>query len=104
MDKSIKTPWQAFKKGLTRGNPRPSGKGRRLIVCHLGSEDGFLEGADMLWVSGTKNPVTDYHSDMDAKTFEFWLEKIVIPKLPPNSVLGTYFVMRKKSDYEFEWH
>ncbi len=91
MDTSIKSSWQAFQKGLTRGNPRPSGKGRRLIVCHIGSENGFLDDAGMLWVSGTKNPVTDYHSDMDSRTFELWLEQIVIPKLPPNSVIGIFF-------------
>ncbi len=88
MDTSITTPLQAFKKGLTRGNPRPNGKGRRLIVCHIGSENGFLEGAEMIWISGCKNPVTDYHGDMDSATFEYWLEKIVIPKLPTNSVIG----------------
>ena len=88
MDSTIKTPWQAFQNGLTLGNPRPKGKGRRVILAHIGSEDGFLPNAEMVWVSKQKNPVTDYHGDMNSDQFEYWLEHIVIPKLPPKSVIG----------------
>ncbi len=93
MDTTIRSAKHAFHRGLSSGNPRPKGKGRRLILCHIGSEQGFLENAEMMWVSGTRNPVTDYHSDMDSKTFECWLETVAIPKLPESSVIGMYLTL-----------
>jgi len=44
VDKTIKSPCDAFLQGLTTGSQTPSGKGKRLIVLHIGSEDGFVPG------------------------------------------------------------
>jgi len=41
-DKSVKSARDAFSKGLTTGAVKPSGKGKRLIICHISSEDGFV--------------------------------------------------------------
>jgi transposase len=57
----------------------------RLIVMHIGSSNGFLEGAGLVFRAGTVSG--DYHGQMNADNFEKWLSEIVIPKLPPTSVL-----------------
>ncbi|KAE9521639.1 hypothetical protein AGLY_017935 [Aphis glycines] len=44
VEKTIKSPRDAFFQGLTTGSQNPSGKGKRLIVLHIGSEDGFVPG------------------------------------------------------------
>ncbi|XP_072400288.1 uncharacterized protein [Diabrotica undecimpunctata] len=58
-------------------------KGKRLIICHIGSEDGFV--ADALWSFESKKS-GDYHEEMDGKGFESWFEK-TLPKLEANSVI-----------------
>lgn len=44
VDHSVKSHRDAFIHGLTTGSKNPLGKGKRLIVLHIGSEDGFLPG------------------------------------------------------------
>ena len=44
LDKTIKSPSDAFLQGLTTGSQNPSGKDKRLIVLHIGSEDRFVPG------------------------------------------------------------
>jgi hypothetical protein len=57
----------------------------RLIVEHIGSSNGFLEGAGLVFRVGTASG--DYHEQINADNFEKWLNEIVIPKLWPASVL-----------------
>ncbi|KAF0725463.1 DDE 3 domain-containing protein [Aphis craccivora] len=54
VDKTIKSPRDAFLRGLTTGSQNPSGKGKRLIVLHIGSEDGFVPGG-LLCFESKKN-------------------------------------------------
>jgi len=49
VDKSVLSKHDAFNKGLTTGAKNPTGKAKRLIILHIGSEKGFLEGI-MLYV------------------------------------------------------
>jgi len=44
VDKSVLTARMASSAGLSTGAVNPTGKGKRLIVCHIGSEDGFVHG------------------------------------------------------------
>ena len=44
----------------------PPGKGKRLIVLHAGSKDGFVEGMDLVF-EGKKGG--DYLQEMNAKVF-----------------------------------
>lgn len=69
MDNDIKSSRQAFLGGLSSGLKNPQ-KGKRLIITHIGNEDGFLEGAD--WVFEAKKSDGDYHGEMDAHNFEKW--------------------------------
>lgn len=84
MDTSIQSSRQAFLEGLTTGLKGPSGKGRRLVVSHIGSEEGFVD--DGLLVFEAKKGLDDYHKEMNAEKYEDWLKNI-IPKLKDNSVL-----------------
>lgn len=59
VDKSIISAKDAFLRGLTTGAPNPSGKGKRLIILHIGSEAGFVPGG-LLCFEFKKNSA-DYH-------------------------------------------
>lgn len=83
MDKTIEHSRQAFLEGLSTGLRSPSGKGKRLIILHIGNENGFVENGLLLF-EGIKNG--DYHSEMNAVTFEEWFSKI-LELLPPNAVI-----------------
>jgi transposase len=48
VDGSVISSKQAFLSGLTTGSKAPSGKGRRLIITHIGSQRGFVDGC--LWL------------------------------------------------------
>lgn len=59
VDKSIISSRDAFLQGLTTGSPNPSGKGKRVIVLHIGSEDGIVPGGLLCFEAKKTN--TDYH-------------------------------------------
>lgn len=44
VDATVTSHRDAFLRGLTSGQKNPSGKGKRLIVVHIGSSDGFVDG------------------------------------------------------------
>ncbi|CAH2086109.1 unnamed protein product [Euphydryas editha] len=52
-------------------------KGKRLIVVHIGSEDSFLEGVDLIFEAKKTDREGDYHSEMDAHNFEKWFQYIL---------------------------
>ncbi|XP_054257237.1 uncharacterized protein LOC128999434 [Macrosteles quadrilineatus] len=75
----------------------PLGKGRRLIICHVGSaKDGFLH--ECKWVFQSKTSSNDYHDEMNADSFKEWFIKllyileegsiIVMDNAPYHSVLA----------------
>lgn len=82
-DLNIQSKRQAFLEGLSTGLKAPSGKGRRLIITHIGSETGFLDGGLEIFQSKKTN---DYHEEMDAAHFEKWLSQI-LNKIEPGSVI-----------------
>lgn len=83
VDASITTARQAFVQGLSTGLKNPSGKGRRLIILHIGSELGFVEEGLLLF-EGRKT--ADYHDEMNSAVFEEWFAKILL-RLPNNAVI-----------------
>lgn len=83
-DNTVLSKHDAFNKGLTTGLPNPSGKGKRLIVLHIGSENGFLPGGLLCFVS--KKNTGDYHDEMNGDNFKQWFESI-IPVLDLNSII-----------------
>ncbi|OXA61769.1 Ribosomal RNA small subunit methyltransferase G [Folsomia candida] len=82
-----------FADGLIGGfSDWPSGAGRRIIIVHLGSENGFLRGAGRVFSNTQKKPkdvpetTDDYHADMSTDYFVAWIKEIV-DFLPEKSVL-----------------
>nr|CAH7729528.1 unnamed protein product [Callosobruchus chinensis] len=87
LDSSVKSSRQAFMDGLSTGLKNPSvfnrkksflGKGKRLIICHIGSVDGFVP--DALWAFESKK-TGDYHEEMDGASFENWFSN-TLSKIP----------------------
>lgn len=60
-----------------------TGKGKRLIITHIGSEDGFVEGGLHVFESKKQG---DYHKEMNAEVFENWFS-IILDKLDDNCVI-----------------
>ncbi|XP_074648979.1 uncharacterized protein LOC141904300 [Tubulanus polymorphus] len=85
VDMNIKSCKSAWLDGLTTGLKDRTGKGDRLIILHVGSEDSFLEGGELVFKSRRKN--ADYYDDMNGEDFEKWFKETLLPKLPPNSVI-----------------
>ena len=83
LDNNIKNRRQAFNEGLSTGLKNPTGKGKRLIILHVGSEKGFVDGGLLLFES--KN-TADYHQEMKATVFEEWFNNL-LKKLPENAVI-----------------
>lgn len=83
-DSTVNSPREAFLTGLTMGQKEPSGKGKRLIVLHIGSTDGFVPGGLLCFESKTNS--SDYHDEMNGSTFFEWFEKI-LPLLKDNAVI-----------------
>lgn len=65
----------AFNKGLTTGSTNPTGKGKRLIILHIGSGKEFLPGG-LLCFESKKNDA-EYHDEMNGDNFKEWFEGIL---------------------------
>jgi hypothetical protein len=62
----------------------PTSKGERLIV-HAGGREGFISNALLIYKSRQKTG--DYHNEMDSKNYARWLKTMLMPNLPPKSIL-----------------
>lgn len=82
-DKNITSSRQAFLEGLSTGIKPPSGKGSRLIITHIGNEQGFVEGGLLIFQS---KHTGDYHEDMNADVFEEYFEQM-LDLIPSGSVI-----------------
>lgn len=83
VDVDVQSSKDAFMKGLSTGLKNPSGKGKRLIVVHIGSDTGFLQGG--LWVFESKSS-GDYHQEMTGNAFQEWFTNI-LTLIEPGSVI-----------------
>jgi len=75
-DTTVESSQAEFSQGLSTGAANPTGKGKRLIVCHIGSEAYFE----------SKKNTNDYHDEMNSDSFRDWLEG-VLPRLKDNAVI-----------------
>ncbi|XP_072947700.1 uncharacterized protein [Epargyreus clarus] len=74
--------WQNSSDSSIRKNHSP---GQRWIVVHAGNENGFVQGAELLYKC--KSTTGDYHNEMDASNFTKWIKEKLIPNLPPNGII-----------------
>jgi hypothetical protein len=84
MDTTVQTARHAFVNELTTGLKNPSGKGKRRIILHIGSNDRFLENG--FFVFSSKKKTGDYHEEMNAAVFENWFSDI-LPRLEEDAVV-----------------
>ena len=66
----------------------PSVEGQCLIICHAGSEDGFVQNSLLCFIG--KSNTSDYHNEMNAKHFEEWWEEKLLPNLQDKSVVNSH--------------
>ncbi|XP_026670214.1 uncharacterized protein LOC113464471 [Ceratina calcarata] len=101
---TITCPTNAAQRGLSTGIPEPSGKGKRLIIGHVGSSDGFLGGALLCFQS--KKEVDDYHSEMNGDTFFTWFRGF-LPMLKDRAVIvmdnAPYHSVKAEKYPNFSW-
>ena len=64
---------------------KPSGKGSRLVILHAGGENGWSDGAALVFQS--KKATGDYHDEISAVHFEEWFHDSLIPNLQNNSLI-----------------
>ena len=65
----------------------PCSRGKRVIILHAGSENGFVPNALLLSAKNISQSSADYHEDMTADLFEKWFSEQLLPNIPPNSVI-----------------
>lgn len=65
----------------------PCSRGKRLIILHAGSENGWIPGGLLISSKSMKNSSADYHEDMDSQLFENWFRDQLLPNIPENSVI-----------------
>lgn len=82
-DENIEDPEEAFLCGLTTGLENPTGKGGRLIVLHIGNEQGFVDGGALIFEA---SKTSDYHDEMNGTVFNEWF-KSILPELDPGCVI-----------------
>ena len=59
----------------------PTNKGKRIIILHAGSEDGFIPGCLLTAAKDIVNSAADYHQDMNSGLFETWVRTQLLPSL-----------------------
>ena len=58
----------------------PSGKGKRLIVLHAGTQsESLIGGCDFVFLAKSKDG--DYHQEMNGVVFLEWFENLLMPAL-----------------------
>jgi transposase len=65
----------------------PCSRGKRLIILHAGTENGWIQGALLVSSKHLKNSSADYHEDMCSELFEKWFVEQLLPNIPANSVI-----------------
>lgn len=59
--------------------------GKRFIIAHAGSVNGFVEDALLIFRSSSQS--ADYHDDMNSTNFFKWMSEKVVPNLPEKSLV-----------------
>ena len=59
----------------------PPSKGKKVVICHAGSSEGFVPNAVLLCGKQLSESYADYH-DMNAEIFKRWFANTLITNLP----------------------
>lgn len=55
---------------------------KRIVICHAGNTEGFLDNALLLWGQCISKCYLDYHQNMSSEVFKSWFGNKLIPSLP----------------------
>ncbi|VVC40755.1 Hypothetical protein CINCED_3A007138 [Cinara cedri] len=95
---------KAFLEGLSTGPSNPTNKGKRLIILHIGSDNGFVRGGLLCFKS--KKNTSDYHNKMNDTIFQDWFEEVK-PLLENNAVIvmdnAPYHSVKSKKITTLTW-
>ncbi len=64
---------------------KPSGKGDRLIILNAVTNNGWIDGAKLVFQA--KSNSGDYHGSMDKYNFTKWFTGQLLPNVPDNAVI-----------------
>lgn len=64
---------------------KPSGKGPRWIIVHAITQDGWVDGAQLVFQA--KKRTGDYHGQMNWENFSKWFTDQLMPNIPPNCLI-----------------
>ena len=64
---------------------KPSGAGQRLILVHAITENGWVDGAELVFEA--KKRTGDYHGQMNWENFSKWFLFQLIPNIEPGSII-----------------
>ncbi|XP_043468345.1 uncharacterized protein LOC122511314 [Leptopilina heterotoma] len=70
--------------GFRGGFVKPSGAGKRIIILHIGSSDGFLPNGMNCFIA--KKDSADYHNEMNSQHYEEWF-RTILNLIPSKSVI-----------------
>jgi hypothetical protein len=65
----------------------PASRGKRVIILHVGVENGWVKNGLLISAKNIKNCNADYHKDITGAVFEEWCEKQLFPNIPPGTVI-----------------
>ena len=104
VDLTIKTAAEALRRGLSYGFKAASSTGERVIIIHIGSDDGFVDRG-LYTLHSSRG--ADYHDDMNHTFFEEWLLSI-LPELEHDSVIvldnASYHSQKKDKIPNTSWN
>jgi len=64
---------------------KPSGEGDRLIILNAVTNNGWIDGAKLVFKA--KSNSGDYHGSMDEHNFTKWFTEQLLPNIPDNAVI-----------------
>ncbi|MCK5536003.1 MAG: transposase [Bacteroidales bacterium] len=64
---------------------KPTGQGERLIIMNAISNNGWVQGAKLVFKSTRKTG--DYHGQMNWDIFKKWFVEMLLPNIPKNSII-----------------
>jgi len=71
VDTTVESAKQAYLQGKSTGPNNPTSKGKRLIVLHISSETGFVDGGAYVFPA---SKTSDYHDEMNGEVFRAWFK------------------------------
>ncbi len=82
---------------------KPSGAGRRLIVVHAITKDGWVDGAQLVFEA--KKRTGDYHGQMNWENFSKWFRSQLLPNIASESlvILDNAKYHNVLSEQSFPW-